>query len=61
MKETNKNHGVESEFFRLDFRGMDAYEQITNQFPLGALVLDMKWGSKKEIEKKNLAEKSERS
>jgi hypothetical protein len=23
------------------------------QFPIGALILDMKWGSKKELEEKN--------
>jgi hypothetical protein len=61
MRETNKKYGSNSEFFRLDFRGQDSYEQITNAFPLSALVLDLKWGSKKELEKKNLADKSERS
>ena len=48
MKETNKNHGVECEFFRLDFR--QPYFDETMEFPIGALILDMKWGSKKELE-----------
>lgn len=50
MKETNKNHGVECEFFRLDFR--QPYFDETIEFPIGALILDMKWGSKKELEEK---------
>lgn len=50
MKEINKNHGVECEFFRLDFRQTYFDEQM--QFPFGSLILDMKWGSKKELEQK---------
>jgi len=50
MKETNKNHGVECEFFRLDFR--QPYFDERMEFPIGALILDMKWGSKKELEEK---------
>lgn len=51
MKETNKNHNVECEFFRLDFRG--PYFDETLEFPLCALILDMKWGNKKDLEKDN--------
>ena len=50
MKETNQNHGVSCEFFRLDFRKHNFDDIFT--FPLGSLILDMKWGSKKEIEEK---------
>lgn len=49
MQETNKLHKVECEFFRLDFRQAYFYEQF--EFPLGSLILDLKWGSKKELEK----------
>ena len=52
MKETNKLHGLSSEFFRLDFRQQDYYEEFNRVFPFGSLVLDLKWGSKKELEKK---------
>jgi hypothetical protein len=52
MQETNKIHGVQCEFFRLDFRTPYFDEQM--QFPIGALILDIKWGSKKEFEEKNL-------
>lgn len=48
MKETNQKHGVQCEFFRLDFRQPYFYEE--HQFPIGSLILDMKWGSKKELE-----------
>ena len=51
MQETNKNHGVQCEFFRLDFR--QPYFDERMQFPIGAFILDMKWGSKKELEEKN--------
>lgn len=49
MKETNENYGVSSNFFRLDFRPADLYEQ---SFEGGRemFVLDFKWGSKKELE-----------
>lgn len=47
MQETNKKHGVQCEFFRLDFR--QPYFDETLEFPGGALILDMKWGSKKEL------------
>ena len=50
MKETNKNYGLECEFFRLDFRQPYFDEQM--QFPYGCLLLDMKWGSKKELNEK---------
>lgn len=50
MKETNKIHQVECEFFRLDFRQPYLDEQM--QFPYGSLILDMKWGSKKELNEK---------
>ena len=50
MKETNKLHGVECEFFRLDFR--EPYFDEQDQFPVAALILHMKWGSKKELDKK---------
>lgn len=53
MKETNQKHNVSCEFFRLDFRPQTFDEEITRKFPIGALVLDLKWGSKKELEKKN--------
>lgn len=51
MQETNKQHGVQCEFFRLDFR--QPYFDERMQFPICSLILDMKWGSKKELEKKN--------
>lgn len=54
MKETNKMHNVECEFFRLDFRPRYIYEQPN--FPIGSLILDMKWGSQQEL-KKNKKEK----
>jgi hypothetical protein len=50
MKENNKIHGTTSEFFRLDFRHQYLDEQISREFPLGALVLDLKFGSQKEVE-----------
>lgn len=52
MQETNKKHGTICEFFRLDFRQPHFDEQM--QFPIGALILDMKWGSKKELEENNV-------
>ena len=52
LKETNEKHGVGSEFFRLDFRPMSLDEQLTGEFPRESLILDMKWGSKKEVEEK---------
>lgn len=56
MKQTNKLHEVECEFFRLDFRQPYFDEQM--QFPLGCLILDLKWGSKSELEKKDKNGKS---
>lgn len=50
MQETNNKHGVQCEFFRLDFR--QPYFDERMQFPCGSLILHMKWGSKKEIEEK---------
>jgi len=50
MKETNEKHRVDCQFFRLDFRTSYFDEQLT--FPMGCLILDLKWGSKKELEEK---------
>jgi hypothetical protein len=52
MIETNKYHEVHCEYFRLDFRPQNLEEQIYESFPLGSAVLDLKWGSKKELEEK---------
>ncbi len=52
MQETNKLHELSCEFFRLDFRQQDYYEEFNRVFPFRSLVLDLKWGSKKELEKK---------
>ncbi len=49
MKETNTLHKVGCEFFRLDFRQL--YFDELDKFPRGSLILDMKWGAKKELEK----------
>jgi hypothetical protein len=54
MKETNKIHNVDCEFFRLDFR--QPYFDERMQFPIGSLILDMKWGSKKELQEKSKKE-----
>jgi hypothetical protein len=51
MEETNKNFNGCYEFFRLDFRPQ--YLDETFLFPLGSLILDLKFGSKKEMEEKN--------
>lgn len=51
MQETNKKHGVSCEFFRLDFRQPYFDEQLV--FPFDSLILDMKWGYKKELEEKS--------
>lgn len=56
MQETNKSHGTSCEFFRLDFRSQYFDEEITQMFPIGALILDLKWGSKEELEKKKATE-----
>ena len=54
MQECNKINNVSSEFFRVDFRTQSLDEQVMRIFPRGALVMDLKWGSKKELdEKKN--------
>jgi hypothetical protein len=55
MKETNKLHNVSCEFFRLDFRPQTYEEELLREFPLSVLILDLKWGSKKELEKNNHA------
>ncbi len=55
MKETNKIHNMTCEFFRLDFRPQTLNEELCRRFPLGALVLDLKWGSKAELSKKTHA------
>lgn len=52
MKETNQMHDVQCEFFRLDFRQPYLDEEF--QFPKGALILDLKWGHKKELEDKKI-------
>jgi hypothetical protein len=52
MKETNKIHNVSCEFFRLDFRQMTFEEDLLTEFPYGSFVLDLKFGSKKELEEK---------
>jgi hypothetical protein len=50
MQETNKIHDVMCEFFQLDFR----YPNADEHFPIGSLVMHLKWGNKKELEKKEL-------
>lgn len=52
MKQTNELHGVQCEFFRLDFRKPYVEEELLQEFPIRALVFDLKWGSKKELEEK---------
>ncbi len=54
MKETNELHKVNSEYFRLDFRPQSIHEQLAGQFPRDMTVLDLKWGSKKELEEVNM-------
>ena len=49
VKETNQSQGTSCEFFRLDFRPMCLDEELLMQFPSGSLVLDLKFGSKKEL------------
>jgi hypothetical protein len=51
MKETNELHKVNSEYFRLDFRPQNLFEDLSQEFSRDMLVLDLKWGSKKELEK----------
>jgi len=46
MKETNKFHDKTCEYFRLEFRPPNFYEAMS--YPLGSLILDMKWGCKSE-------------
>lgn len=50
MKESNELNKMECEFFRIDFRQPFMDEEF--QFPRGSLILDMKWGSRKELEDK---------
>ena len=50
MKDTNNKYGVVCEFFRLDFRPPNVHDIET--FPRGSFVLDLKWGSKRELDKK---------
>ncbi len=47
IKETNQLHSVSCPFFRLDFR---QYYQKDGILPIGSLVLDLKFGSKEELE-----------
>lgn len=49
MQETNKLHSLYCEFFRLDFRPPSLDETL--EFPMGTLILEMKWGSKEELKK----------
>lgn len=51
VKETNELHNVSCEFFRLDFRPQTLQEEISQAFPRDMTVLDLKWGSKRELEK----------
>lgn len=53
MKETNKIHNLSCEFFRLDFRPMYFDEHLLREFPQGSLILDLKFGSKKELEEES--------
>lgn len=53
MKETNDLHKVSCEFFRLDFRPQTLHEQLTQSFPRESLILELKWGSKRELKKVN--------
>jgi hypothetical protein len=53
MKETNTLHNVSCEFFRLDFRPQTLGEELSQTFPRDMTVLDLEWGSKKELEKVN--------
>jgi hypothetical protein len=46
MKESNQINGKDNEYFRLDFRPPTYYE--LTQYPRGSLILDLKWGCKKE-------------
>lgn len=46
MRECNKKNGCSSEFFRIDFR--QPYFDESIRYPLGSLILDMKWGCKRE-------------
>jgi hypothetical protein len=55
VKETNQSHGTSCEFFRLDFRQM----YLDEKFPFGSMVLDLKFGSKKEVDE-NLPKKIEK-
>lgn len=59
IKQTNRLNNVECEFFRLDFRPQSLDEKITREFPMDTLVLDLKWGSKKELNIKSQSEKNE--
>jgi hypothetical protein len=51
MKDTNNTHNVSCEFFRLDFRPQTLDEELSQMFPKDMTVLDLKWGSKRELEK----------
>ena len=48
MKDTNKIHGVECEFFRFDFR--QPYFDEIMIFARGGLICHFQWGSKEELE-----------
>lgn len=47
MRETNKLHGCECEFFRLDYRQPYLDERLV--FPVDCFILDMKWGCRDEL------------
>ena len=53
MKETNAKQGLTCEFFRIDFRHQTINEQLQREFPLGALIIDLKFGSPKEWDEKH--------
>lgn len=57
MKDTNMLHGVECEFFRIDFR--KSFSDEDKPLIFESLILNMQWGSKKELEKKKQEDKHE--
>jgi hypothetical protein len=55
MRDTNKLHGLCNTFFKLEFRNPTYYEECN--FPINSYILEMKWGSKKEIQDKKCISK----
>lgn len=53
MKETNQKNDFECEFFRIDFR--QPYFDERMEFPLGFLILHIKWGCKKELKQDDIS------